>query len=308
MLQRSNWRYKNITKILDPTAPPEERAHQYMKMASRWNERYHWRNARKCSLKAVEMFDKHKLDKHSIFYAEANLQLGYVYLSHAAWGKARKPLDIARQICEKHNFHIMLSKIFMAYSDLYHMKKRGKTAGQDHDEAKKFRFMADEEERKAEVEWADEQRKSTEKLIAAGLMPKIPVYREPSAPTPGGASFGQNLAHMVNPSVPVPSFFQSSLQSPAMSLANIMGATPPMAGGEPQPLMPSPSMAGPSFGIAPGAAVPNLLPIPAHQQGAGGALIAGGQMGMGLKTPGAPDSKSALPASEPPPPWARYDQ
>eukprot|EP00472_Partenskyella_glossopodia_P009157 CAMPEP_0197535920 /NCGR_PEP_ID=MMETSP1318-20131121/52223_1 /TAXON_ID=552666 /ORGANISM="Partenskyella glossopodia, Strain RCC365" /LENGTH=231 /DNA_ID=CAMNT_0043093647 /DNA_START=251 /DNA_END=946 /DNA_ORIENTATION=+ len=174
-------------------------------MASKWMNRYHWRNSRLCGIKAVETMKKYNLGTENILWAEANLQLAYIFLAHGAWGKARDPLENARKVADKLNIHILMSKIFIAMSDLYHQKKRGKFAGRDHEEAKKFRFMADEEERQAEMAWAEAQRKETEKLIAAGLMPNIPTYQPPQ-PT-HSLAVGQNLAYQANPNVPAPGFF-----------------------------------------------------------------------------------------------------
>jgi len=134
MLSKFKFKFRNISNILDPKAPPEIRVRQYMSMASRWMQRYHWRFAIVCSMKGIETYHKYKLDRNDLFYCELNLQAAYVYLSHAAWGKARDHLDVARKVAEKNGDNQLLSMIFVAYSNLYHMKKRGKFAGRDHEE------------------------------------------------------------------------------------------------------------------------------------------------------------------------------
>jgi len=149
-------------------------------------------------------------------------------------------------------------------------------------QAKKFRFMADEAERVFDSDLADKQRKETEKLIEAGLMPNFPTYKEEKEYNP---ALGQNLAHIINPSVPSPSFFGQGMPSPGTAGIGFGGGG---VGGKVGSVGSGTSAFGQdnrpgSMGMSPSAG------------GSMGMPIAGGNIGMGLKSnlPGPPGTGGA---------------
>jgi len=294
---RRKWKVKNISKIYNPHAPPLERVETLMRCASLWMVRSNWKKALKCSEKAIKVMEKHNLGKNNLKYAEVNLQQAYIHLAHAAWGKAKKPLETARAIVEPTREYVFKSKIYIAFSDLFHMKKRGKTAGRDHEEAKKWRFMADEEERRAEIMWAEQQRKETERLVLAGLMPQGSQYNTPVA----GYSPLPTIPAVPQP--PMPSPFGAASAAAGMSVATqmTMGGSAAMMG-----LMPPPGMVYPPPQIQTTKTTP--MQQQHHRTGFQGAaapresgrqLITGGRVGMGMKTDARRDRSSQADAPEP---------